>query len=66
MKQIYTVLVYEQYTAHLESMLNSFRIGMNDWDRSKTFEFNGERVVNYTIMCTEEIYSSIMNLLYAV
>ena len=66
MKSIYTVLVYENYTAQVESLLNRFRVGLNDWDRSKVFELNGERVVNYTIACTEDVHTSIVNYLYNV
>ena len=65
MKMIYTVLVYENYTAQLESLLNRFRVNLNDWDRSKVFDLNGARLVNYTIACTEDIYVSITNLMYA-
>lgn len=64
MKQIYNVLVYEAYTARMESLFNRFRIGLNDWDRSKTFNLNGEQVVNYTIACTENVYTSLLNVYY--
>lgn len=64
MKMIYTVLVVEDLTARMESLLNRFRVGMNEWDRSKTFEIHGGRVVNYTIVCTEETHDDIVHYLY--
>lgn len=63
MKQIYNVLVYESYTAKMESLLNGFRVGLNDWDRTRVFELQNERVVNYTIACDDETYQSIINAL---
>jgi hypothetical protein len=63
MKQIYNVLVYENYTAKLESLLNGFRVGLNDWDRTKVFEIQNQRVVNYTIACDDETYKSIVDAL---
>ena len=63
MKKIYTLLVAESNRSKVESIFNTFRIGMNDWDVSKVFEVNGLRVINYTIMCDEETYTSIVNIL---
>ena len=66
MKKIYTVLVYEYDTTRIEKLLNVYRVGLNDWDRTKVFELNGERVVNYTIACTEDVYKTIRTSLYNV
>lgn len=66
MKRIYNALVYENSTAAMESVLNRFRVGLNDWDRSKVFEIQNRRVVNYTIVCDEETYQDIVNMMKSV
>lgn len=64
MKKFYSVLVGEGYTAQIESLLNALRVGLNDWDKTKAFDYCGAKYVNYTIVCTDETYASIMNYLY--
>ena len=59
MKNIYTLLVYEEQTNLVEKLLNTFHVGLNEWDRSKTFENRGYRMVNYTILCGENIFAYI-------
>lgn len=66
MKKVYNMLVLEEATADVEKLFNRFRVGLNDWDRSKVFEFEGLQVVNYTITCTKEMYDSITGSLYIV
>lgn len=61
MKKIYTLLVEAEETNRVESILNTFRIGLNDWDRSKVFEVPGAKFVNYTILCEEDQFTSIVN-----
>lgn len=64
MKMFYSVLVGEGFVSRMESLLNALRIGLNDWDKSKVFEYNGARLINYTIVCTAETYETIVNYLY--
>ncbi len=54
------MLVSENEIARMEHTLNSFRIGLNDWDKSKTFEFQDSRFVSYTIICNEDQFTSIV------
>lgn len=61
MRRIYTLLVVAEDTNRVESILNAFRIGLNDWDRSKVFEVPGAKLVNYTILCEEDQFTSIVN-----
>ena len=61
MKQIYTLLVVAEDTNRVESILNSLRIGLNDWDKSKIFEVAGANLVSYTILCEEDQFTYIVN-----
>ena len=64
MKKIWYMLVVEDETVKMESLLNKFRVGLNEWDRTKTFLMeDGSKVVGYTIMCTEEVFVSINELM---
>ena len=63
MKKVYTMLVTEMDTARMEKILNTFRVGLNDWDKSKVFTIQGFRMVNYTIVCEEELFTSIVNVM---
>lgn len=56
MNKIFNLLVKVEGTRKLESLLNTFRIGLNDWDKSKVFELQGRKVVNYTILTDEETF----------
>ena len=64
MRLIYTLLVEANQTSRVESILNTLRIGLNDWDRSRVLELNGVNFVNYTIICEEHQYTAIVNQLY--
>lgn len=64
MRLIYTLLVAAEQTSRVESILNTLRIGLNDWDRSRVLELNGMNFVNYTIICEEHQYTAILNQLY--
>lgn len=59
MKKIFTFLVTVEETKKLESLLNTFRIGLNDWDKSRIFAFQGHKIVNYTIITDEETFESL-------
>ena len=63
MKKVYTMLVGENETTNMEKTLNSFRIGLNEWDRTKMFDVQGSRFVNYTIICSEDQFESIVNVM---
>lgn len=57
---IYDVIVRENEIAKAEEVMHRFGITQDDWDRSKAFNLLGERVVQYTITCSEETYKSIV------
>ena len=59
MKNFYAILVREEQTANMESVLNKFRVGLNEWDRTRVLYSNGHGYVNYTIICTEDVFKSI-------
>ena len=46
-----------------ENLLNKFRISLNDWDRTKKFEYKGHELVVYNVICDEETYKTIKNLI---
>ena len=59
MKEIFVKLVWVNDAAKMEKILNMYRVGLNDWDKSKVFNYQGGDLVNYTIMCTRETYDAI-------
>lgn len=61
MKKIFTITVGIQETERMEKLLNAFRIGLNDWDKSKIFNIQNMKLVNYTILCEEDLFTSIVN-----
>lgn len=61
MKDMFVKLVLVEDTAKMEKILNMYRVGLNDWDRSKVFNYKGSNLVNYTIMCTRETYDAIVS-----
>ena len=63
-KLFYNLLVDERCVLQVESLLNRLRVGLNDWDKTKAFDYCGGRYVNYTIMCTSETYETITSHLY--
>jgi hypothetical protein len=65
MKKVFTFLVAKNEAVKLEGLLNNFRIGLNDWDRSKVLDVQGEALVNYTIVCDDDTFNSIVNQMYA-
>jgi hypothetical protein len=65
MKKVFTFLVAKNEAVKLEELLNNFRIGLNDWDRSKVLDVQGEALVNYTIVCDDDTFNSIVNQMYA-
>lgn len=60
MNNVFNILVYEGYTTKLESLFNTFRVGLGNWDRSRIMTVNGINVVNYTVICTKEVYDNII------
>ena len=61
MKKVFTMLVMANDTTRMEKLFNMFRIGLNDWDRSKIFDIQGNQVVNYTIVCEEAQFNELVN-----
>lgn len=59
MKGFYTILLSYEDCGRFESMLNMLRISLNDWDKTKTFDYNSTKIVNYTILCTEDVFNTI-------
>jgi hypothetical protein len=49
----------------VENVLNKFRIGLNDWDRTKIFSnVRGHRdVVIYMVLCDEQTHESIKTII---
>lgn len=66
MKKIFTIVVGIQETERMEKLLNAFRIGLNDWDKSKIFNIQNMKFVNYTILCEEDLFISIVNQMNAI
>ena len=64
MKQVFNMGVYVEDTARFEKILNMYRIGLNDWDKTKVFDAYNGKVVFYIIMCTEQEYNNIRNTMY--
>lgn len=60
MKKVFTMLVAADDTARMEEALNSFQIGRNDWDRTRALDVSGASLVNYTIVCEESVFTSIV------
>ena len=63
MKKVFNMLVTVEEAVQLEKVLNTFRIGMNDWDKSKVFELRGYKLINYTLLCEEDLFVSITNVM---
>ena len=63
MKQFNVMLVREDQTSAMERVLNMFRIGLNEWDRTRVLYYQGYGYVNYTIVCTEEVFTSIKDVM---
>lgn len=59
MKKFYNMVIREDQTVTMEKALNRFRIRLNEWDRTRVLYSNGVGYVNYTIICTDETYGSI-------
>lgn len=59
MKKFYNMVVRVDQTVTMEKALNRLRIGLNEWDRTRVLYSNGVGYVNYTIICTDETYASI-------
>lgn len=59
MKKMHVHPVREKDIAKMEKMLNMCRVGLNDWDKTKVFNYRGVNIVIYTIICTEDIHDTI-------
>lgn len=65
MKKMYTITVDINDTDKIEKALNMFKIGLNDWDKTRVMILNGQRVVNYVVICAEDVFNSIVNIMYS-
>lgn len=63
MKNIYNITVYVGDSAKMESTLGAFRIGMNDWAKTRVLDWNGSKIISYTVLCDENTFESIMNIM---
>lgn len=63
MKKVYTLLVLATEVENTERILNAFRVGLNERDHSRVLYVDNTAVVNYTIVCEEEIFVSIVNVI---
>ena len=63
MKKFYAMLVRENQTADVERVLSKFRISLNDWDRTRVLYSNGNGYINYTIICTQDEFESIRQII---
>lgn len=60
-KKVFTALVTVDERERMEKVLNTYRIGLNDWDKTKTFDVQGNKVINYTIICEEDTFNNIVS-----
>ena len=59
-KLVYTMLIVAEDRERMEKVLNTYRIGLDEWDKTKTFELNGVKLINYTIVCENDVFNSIV------
>ncbi len=58
-ENFYAMMVRENQTDAMERVLIRFRIGLNNWDKTRVLYFKGEGYVSYTILCTADTFKSI-------
>lgn len=63
MKNVHVFVVKPGNCELIEKTFNMFRIGLNDWDKSKALEVDGKTVHVYTVVCDEETRNSIKNVI---
>ena len=59
MKELFVKVVPVEDTAKMEKILNVYRVGLNDWDKTKVLNYRGVNLVVYTIMATSDIHEAI-------
>ena len=59
-KLVYTMLVVAEDRERMEKVLNTYRVGLDEWDKTKIFELNGVKLINYTIVCENSVFNSIV------
>jgi hypothetical protein len=52
-KRVFTFLLEVEETEMFEKTLNIYRIGLDEWDKSKVFVIGYIDVVNYTVICDD-------------
>ena len=63
MKTVHVFVIKPEDCALMEKTLNMFRIGLNDWDKTKLLEVKGQNVHVYTVVCDEDVRLSIKNVI---
>lgn len=59
-KKVFTMLVLVDERERMEKVLNTYRIGLNEWDKTKVFNIQGTELINYTIVCESNVFDSIV------
>ena len=59
MKDLFVKIVRVGDIAKMEKILNIYRVGLNDWDKTKVFTYKDTDIVIYNIMCTREVFDAI-------
>lgn len=59
-KKVFTMLAVADDRERMEKVLNTYRIGLNEWDKTKIFDLQGTKLINYTIVCEENVFNSIV------
>lgn len=60
METLNTVAVEESQAVRFESLLNSFRISLENWDRTRALNVNGRRMVVYAVLCQKGTLDNIL------
>lgn len=63
MKNLHVFLVKPEECQLVEGLFNLSRVELNDWDKTKVFNFKEHDIVIYNIVCEDETYESIDNII---
>lgn len=58
-KQVFCMTVVNEWCEVFESILSNFRIGLNNWDKTRPLNINGIFVSNYTVVCENNVWNNI-------
>ena len=59
MKEIFVKLVYAEDSAKIEKLFNVYRIGLNEWGKTGSLNYQGTNLISYTIICTRDTFNAI-------